>query len=285
MPRYGQLVIGPAGSGKSTYCREIQEHCATIGRTVHVINLDPAAEHFDYSVSLDVRELISLEDAMEEMQLGPNGALLYCMEYLEENMEDWLKEELNDFPDDDYILFDCPGQIELYSHVPVFRSFVDALRLWDFNLCAVYLLDVNFVNDASKFIAGCMQAMSAMIMLEVPHVNVLTKMDTVQNKKYVKEFLDFDARMLANELHAGMTERQTRLNEAVAGLIDDFSMVSFIPLNITKEKSIQMVLSQIDYAIQFGEDAEPKARDVLQGNEDDDGGEGGNDEGGADLGF
>jgi GTPase SAR1 family protein len=47
-------------------------------------------------------------------------------------MEDWLKEELDDFPDDDYILFDCPGQIELYSHVPVFRSFVDALRLWDF---------------------------------------------------------------------------------------------------------------------------------------------------------
>ena len=31
--------------------------------------------------------------------------------------------------------------------------------------------------------------MSAMIMLEVPHVNVLTKMDTVQNKKYVNEYV------------------------------------------------------------------------------------------------
>eukprot|EP00240_Pyramimonas_obovata_P015596 CAMPEP_0118937892 /NCGR_PEP_ID=MMETSP1169-20130426/24075_1 /TAXON_ID=36882 /ORGANISM="Pyramimonas obovata, Strain CCMP722" /LENGTH=275 /DNA_ID=CAMNT_0006881655 /DNA_START=241 /DNA_END=1065 /DNA_ORIENTATION=+ len=268
MPRYGQLVIGPAGSGKSTYCREIQEHCATIGRTVHVVNLDPAAEEFKYEVSLDVRELISLEDAMEEMNLGPNGALLYCMEYLEESLDEWLQEELKDFPDDDYLLFDCPGQIELYSHVPVFRSFVDSLRMWDFNLCAVYLLDANFVNDASKFISGCMQAMSAMVMLEVPHVNILTKMDTVHNKKHVKEFLEFDARMLASELHAGMSERTVRLNEAVAGLIDDFSMVSFIPLNITKEKSIEAVLAQIDYAIQFGEDAEPKARDVLGGDED-----------------
>eukprot|EP00976_Prorocentrum_cordatum_P030329 617696-Prorocentrum_minimum.AAC.1 len=111
---------------------------------------DPAAEEFQYQVSLDVRELISLEDAMEEMQLGPNGALLYCMEYLsepethqlsdkchllrlqEESLDEWLQEELKDFSDDDYLLFDCPGQIELYSHVPVFRTFVDSLRMWDF---------------------------------------------------------------------------------------------------------------------------------------------------------
>jgi hypothetical protein len=33
------------------------------------------------------------------------------------------------------------GQIELYSHIPVLRSFVDQLKRWDFNVCAVYLLD------------------------------------------------------------------------------------------------------------------------------------------------
>lgn len=30
---------------------------------------------------VDIRELISLEDVMEELGLGPNGGLLYCMEY------------------------------------------------------------------------------------------------------------------------------------------------------------------------------------------------------------
>lgn len=29
----------------------------------------------------DIRELISLEDVMEELGLGPNGGLIYCMEY------------------------------------------------------------------------------------------------------------------------------------------------------------------------------------------------------------
>lgn len=34
---------------------------------------DPAAEAFGYPVSVDVRDLVALEDVMEEMNLGPNG--------------------------------------------------------------------------------------------------------------------------------------------------------------------------------------------------------------------
>lgn len=78
---YAQLVIGPAGSGKSTYCSSLHQHCETTRRTIHIVNLDPAAENFDYPVAMDIRELISLDDVMEELGLGPNGGLMYCMEY------------------------------------------------------------------------------------------------------------------------------------------------------------------------------------------------------------
>ena len=67
------MVIGPAGSGKveklivqelvnyciilfniftmqSTYCSTIVEYCQNVKRSIHVINLDPAAEHFSYPV-------------------------------------------------------------------------------------------------------------------------------------------------------------------------------------------------------------------------------------------
>jgi len=49
------MVMGPAGTGKSTYCKVIQEHCQNSKRTVHVVNLDPAAEAFDYEVAFDIR--------------------------------------------------------------------------------------------------------------------------------------------------------------------------------------------------------------------------------------
>lgn len=47
--KYAQLVIGPAGTGKSTYCHALQEHASNVGRTIHVGNMDPAAESFKYS--------------------------------------------------------------------------------------------------------------------------------------------------------------------------------------------------------------------------------------------
>ena len=36
---------------------------------------DPAAESFSYPVAFDLRDLISLDDVMEELHLGPNGCV------------------------------------------------------------------------------------------------------------------------------------------------------------------------------------------------------------------
>lgn len=127
--KYCQLVMGSAGTGKSTYCHTMQEHCATKGRTLRVANLDPAAEHFKYAVAFDIRELVSVEDVMAELQLGPNGALVWCMEYLLEDDSQWLQEKLEEYMEDDYLLIDCPGQIELYSHIPVFKRVAALLQV------------------------------------------------------------------------------------------------------------------------------------------------------------
>ena len=43
--------------------------------------------------------------------------------------------------DDDYLLFDCPGQIELYSHLSVFRTFVDYLKRTGWQVCVVSRLE------------------------------------------------------------------------------------------------------------------------------------------------
>ena len=58
--RYGQLVMGPAGSGKSTYCSTLVNHAKVSGRRMDVINLDPAADGFTYEPLADVRDLIQV---------------------------------------------------------------------------------------------------------------------------------------------------------------------------------------------------------------------------------
>jgi hypothetical protein len=66
---------------------------SAIGRKCSVVNLDPANDHTNYECAIDVRDLIKLEEIMEEDELGPNGGILYAMEELENNM-DWLEKAL-----------------------------------------------------------------------------------------------------------------------------------------------------------------------------------------------
>ena len=56
--RFVQLVMGPAGVGKSTYCKVMQEHCKTSGRIMHIGNLDPAAENFEYDPVFDIKQVV-----------------------------------------------------------------------------------------------------------------------------------------------------------------------------------------------------------------------------------
>ena len=86
---FGQMVVGTAGAGKSTYCHAIQNMGELLNRRIHIVNLDPACEKFFYKPLVDINDLISVQDVMEELQLGPNGSLLYCLEYLNDNF-DWL---------------------------------------------------------------------------------------------------------------------------------------------------------------------------------------------------
>eukprot|EP00976_Prorocentrum_cordatum_P052954 1068181-Prorocentrum_minimum.AAC.3 len=116
---YGQVVVGPPGAGKSTYCTGMQQYFELTGRKVAIINLDPANDELPYTCALNVSELISLADVMDELQLGPNGGLVYCMDYLHQNL-DWLKEKLEPLAHDHYLIFDLPGQVcdFLVSPVP-----------------------------------------------------------------------------------------------------------------------------------------------------------------------
>lgn len=264
--RYAQLVMGPAGAGKSTYCDTMQRHAADAQRDIKVVNLDPACEAVHYTACCDVRDLITVDDAMdvESLDYGPNGGLVFCMEYLLDNMDDF-RDLIDAEADDDYILFDCPGQIELYTHMDLMRDFIGHLQQWDFRVCAVFMIDAHYMVDSSKFLSASLAATSAMMSLEVPHVNLVTKMDLLDRaaRHRVQAFLDTDTRaLLGDGLRGGRwSERFSRLTAALAQVLDEQHLVSYVALNREREESVRDALLMIDQAIQYGEDAAVKPKD------------------------
>ena len=57
---------------------------------------------------------------------------LYALEELENNFE-WLEEGLKEFGED-YLLFDCPGQVELYTHHNSLRNIFYKLQKLNFRV-------------------------------------------------------------------------------------------------------------------------------------------------------
>lgn len=249
---FGQVVIGPPGSGKTTYCQGMQQFLTGLGRKVVVVNMDPANEGLPYTCEVDVSELVTLDDVMEGLKLGPNGGLLYCMEYLQANL-DWLENKLKKHSDC-YFLFDCPGQVELYTHQSSVKDIFTQLSKWNFRLTAVHLVDSHYCTDPAKFISVLCTSLSTMLHVELPHVNVLSKMDIIEQYGKLAFNLDFytevmDLSYLLDHLASDPFFKKFRnLNEKLAEVIQDYSLVSFVPLNVQDKESMIQVLRAVDKA-------------------------------------
>ena len=265
---YAQLIIGPAGSGKSTYCKIMQDHCENIKRTIKIINLDPAAEKFKYKCDLDIRELINIDEVMKKKKLGPNGALIYCMEYLYDNIE-FLTEYFDNKGDNYYYLIDCPGQLELYSHSDIMKKITNYLKKNGFSIVSIFCLDCTFLQEQSKFISGNVLSLATMIQMELPHLTVMTKCDLISKSNLYNKIEDgIETGDLIKELSPMMGKKMSKLNNVLINFVENYSLVQFNTLNLNDEESISAVLYNADNVLQYFESQEPR-EDVFDNAEKD----------------
>lgn len=115
--------------------------------------MDPANEHLPYEAKVDISDLVSAEAVANDLSLGPNGSLLYAMEFLEKNIH-WLEAKLKENKDK-YILFDFPGQIELYTHNQCIRNIVQKLIRQGHRVC-----HFSNSNENNKLISTALTILS-----------------------------------------------------------------------------------------------------------------------------
>ncbi|KAJ3276578.1 GPN-loop GTPase 2 [Terramyces sp. JEL0728] len=249
---FGQVVVGPPGCGKTTYCYGLSQVYTAIERPYIIINLDPANDGVPYKADIDISELITLQDAMDEYSLGPNGGLIFCMEYLETNI-DWLFERLEQHKDE-YFIFDIPGQVELFTNHNSLKNIIIALQKKDYRLCVTHLVDSHYCVDPSKYVSMLMVSLKTMLQLECPQVNVLSKIDLIESYGKLDFNLDFytqvqDLSYLLERLDLDpFTAKYKKLNAALCELVEEFGLVGYFTLCVQDKESMMHIIRAVDKA-------------------------------------
>ncbi|CDO93146.1 unnamed protein product [Kluyveromyces dobzhanskii CBS 2104] len=256
---FGQVVIGPPGSGKSTYCNGCSQFFNAIGRHVQVVNMDPANDRLPYACSVDIRDYITLEEIMSEQNLGPNGGLMYAIESLNESIDLFLLQIKSLVQDENaYLVFDCPGQVELFTHnSALFKIFKRLEKELDIRLCVVNLIDSIYITSASQYISILLLALRSMLMMDLPHINVFSKIDMLKGYGELPFRLDYYTEVqeleylqphVEKEGSSVLGKRYSKLTETISEMVSDFSLVSFEVLAVDDKQSMINLQSVVDKA-------------------------------------
>ena len=111
------LVVGMAGSGKTSLMQRLNAQTRQDGKTPYVINLDPAVGNLGYEANIDIRETVKYKDVMKKYGLGPNGAIVTSLNLFATRFDQVLEytEKRAAAGEIDYVLADTPGQIEVFT--------------------------------------------------------------------------------------------------------------------------------------------------------------------------
>ncbi|KAJ1502497.1 GPN-loop GTPase 2 [Coelomomyces lativittatus] len=263
---FGQVIVGAPGSGKTTYCQHMQQRLTQLGRKTVVVNLDPATslqqQHHPHSSTTTVMGIhhfvMHLDQVMEKYGLGPNGGLTFCLEILEQHKETFLGELLRQDPET-YFLFDCPGQLELYTHHSSMKNIFHFLTQHGFKLCTIQLMDALHCLDPNKYMAGLLSTLAMMMQLELPHLNFLSKFDLLLSQEHELAFpleyytevqslspllsLVFPSPLHENEEKENHRSRSFRsFSTKLCDLVEDYGLVHFLPLTWKDEDSQETFL-------------------------------------------
>jgi hypothetical protein len=179
------------------------------------------------------------------------------MEYLDANL-DWLQEQLSPLAaSDHYFLFDCPGQVELFTlHTGMKHIITTLTDTWHYRLAAVQLMDAHLCSDPAKYMAALVLALSTMLHLELPQVNALSKFDLAEQYGALEFTPDFYLRAqgldhLADAVEESLPPRFAKLTREMCNVVEDFGLVGFTPLAIEDKESVAHIVALVDKANGF----------------------------------
>ncbi|BGO93072.1 hypothetical protein NBRC10512_003257 [Rhodotorula toruloides] len=186
------IVIGMAGSGKTTFMQRVNSYLHSKNQPPYVLNLDPAVMHLPFDANIDIRDTVDYAEVMKQYNLGPNGGIMTALNLFTTKFDQVLGHIENRAQSVDYVLLDTPGQIEIFTWSASGSIITDALAS-ALPTVVVYIIDTPRTTAPATFMSNMLYACSILYKTRLPFLLVFNKTD-VQPHDFALEWMrDFEA--------------------------------------------------------------------------------------------
>ncbi|KIS70309.1 GTPase NPA3 [Mycosarcoma maydis] len=211
------IVIGMAGSGKSTFTASLHDHlherekeqqdereqqqqtgasasepASTSQITApYMVNLDPAVGTLGYEPNVDIRDTVDYARVMEQYNLGPNGGILTALNLFTTKFDQVLNILEKRAKQVDHIVLDTPGQIEIFTWSASGSIVTDALAS-SMPTVVAYIIDTPRTTAPATFMSNMLYACSILYKTKLPFILVFNKTDAQSHQFALEWMQDFE---------------------------------------------------------------------------------------------
>jgi GTPase SAR1 family protein len=214
------LVIGMAGSGKTTLMHRINLHMVENNIRGYYINLDPAVNEVPFGANIDIRDTINYKEVMKQYGLGPNGGILTSLNLFSTRFDQVMGLLERRADDLDFIFIDTPGQIEVFTW-SAGGQIIHELLASSFPTVVLFVSDTPRSASPTTFMSNMLYACSVLFKSRLPMICAFNKIDVVPCEFALEWMADFESfqNSLDSEKHE---EYMGSLNRSLSLMLDEF---------------------------------------------------------------
>ncbi|KAF2289326.1 hypothetical protein GH714_034884 [Hevea brasiliensis] len=186
------IVVGMAGSGKTTFLHRLVCHTQAANIRGYVLNLDPAVMTLPFGANIDIRDTVRYKEVISTI----------------ERRADQL----------DYVLVDTPGQIEIFTWSASGAIITEAFAS-TFPTIIAYVVDTPRSSSPTTFMSNMLYACSILYKTRLPLVLAFNKIDVAQHQFALEWMEDFEAFQAAVSADHSYT---STLTASLSLVLDEF---------------------------------------------------------------